>query len=72
MKTKGIMQTKSVQIGETVIIRTLALGDCKTKVFNIEHEAGRTRLDLDWGNGQTSIVFSHDEGSVWHRLSNFN
>lgn len=68
------MQTKPIRVGDVVVIRTSALGDCKVKVFNVEYEidTARTRVDLDWGGGQTSKVYAHDEGSSWHRLSNFN
>lgn len=71
--------SNQVQVGEKVVVyshkaqiaRVCWENSEGNETFN-ELEKAAIRLELDWGNDQKSKVYAHDEGKVWHRLSNFN
>ena len=44
------------------------------QVSNITYdsETDRTVICLLWENGETSIVYAHDENSVWYKYSGSN
>lgn len=62
-----------LKVGDAIVVKG-AFAHLPVKVERVvyEFENARTRIDLDWGEHGKSRVFAHDEGSVWHRLEDFN
>ena len=61
---------KKVNIGDRVCV----VGHKPVRVCDlvIDTETDRVRLILDWGDGQTSKVWLHDENEVWYHYSGAN
>lgn len=79
------MSQKPLQIGEFVVVGSVAYQDGKSKFIPVNtfgqkisissivpEPNGNTRIELDWGSQGRSRVYLHDEGKNWHRVSNFN
>jgi hypothetical protein len=64
------MKHKPVNIGDRVCV--VSHKPVRVSDLIIDNETGRVRLILDWGDGQTSKVWLHDENSVWYRYSESN
>lgn len=78
-------ENKKPKVGDVVVVGSLMTQDNKSKFIPVdthgnkitiariwEETPGTTRLDLDWGSNGKSKVYAHDEGRLWHRVSNFN
>jgi hypothetical protein len=65
-----IMKKPTVNIGDRICV----VGHKPVRVSDVvvDMETGRVRLILDWGGGQTSKVWLHDENEVWYRYSDSN
>lgn len=76
-------QSGALKVGDFVVIgcqvdgkfvqsQVAADAGAKIKVEKITNEKGSIRIDLDWGSLGKSRIYAHDEGKLWHRVSNFN
>ena len=61
------------RVGDAVVVDG-SLSHLTARVERVVYETNtdRIRIDLDWGAHGKSRVFAHDEGTVWHRVENFN
>lgn len=74
-----------LKIGDLVVVGAVKIQNGESKFLPFDNRGekirveriwesapGTTRIELDGGSLGKSRVYLHDEGKLWHRVSNFN